>query len=81
MTRAIGRNRRVDTDFEVYPGLYRVIAGSKARRKTSRQFPPDFFDAMEGYRLEQGQFDCEGEEVEDTPTSCYWSKVDSISSR
>ncbi|MDE0000506.1 MAG: hypothetical protein OXQ89_22410 [Rhodospirillaceae bacterium] len=38
MTRAIDRKRRVDTAFEVFPGLYRAIAGPKAHRKTYRQF-------------------------------------------
>ena len=36
---------------------------------------------VEGYRPEQGQFDREGEEVEDITISRYWLNVDSISSR
>lgn len=40
------RKRRVNTAFEVCPGLYRAIAGPKAHRKTYRQFPPGFFDPI-----------------------------------
>ena len=43
---AIGRTRRVDTAFEVCPGLYWAIGGPKAHRKAYRHFPSGFFDLI-----------------------------------
>ena len=46
MTRAIDRNRRVDTAFEIYLGLYQAITGPREHQKIYRQFSPGFFDLI-----------------------------------
>ena len=46
MTRAIDRNRRVDTAFEIYLGLYQAITGPEDRQKLYREFSPGFFDLI-----------------------------------
>ena len=46
MTRAIDRNRRVDTAFEIYLGLYQAITGPEERQKLYREFSPGFFDLI-----------------------------------
>jgi type I restriction enzyme, R subunit len=46
LTTAIGRQRRIDTAFEIYLGLYQAITGPEERQKLFREFSPDFFDLI-----------------------------------
>jgi hypothetical protein len=41
---ALDKQRRIDTAFEVYLGLYQAITGPEDRQKLFREFSPDFFD-------------------------------------
>jgi len=43
---AIGLNRRVDTAYEIYLGLYQAITGPEDRQKLFREFTPGFFDLI-----------------------------------
>ena len=40
------RNRRIDTSYEVYLGLYQAITGPEERQKVFREFSRDFFDLV-----------------------------------
>ena len=46
ITRAIDRNRRVDTAYEIYLGLYQAITGPEEHQKIYREFSPGFFDLI-----------------------------------
>ncbi len=43
---ALDRNRRIDTAFEIYLGLYQAITGPEDRQKLFREFSPGFFDLI-----------------------------------
>ena len=43
---ALDKRRRIDTAFEVYPGLYQAITGPEERQKLFREFSPGFFDLI-----------------------------------
>lgn len=43
---AIDRQRRVDTAYEIYLGLYQSLTGPEERQKLFREFSPDFFDLI-----------------------------------
>ena len=43
---AIGRNRRIDTSFEVYLALYQAITGPEERQKLYKELSRDFFDLI-----------------------------------
>ena len=45
-TLALDRNRRIDTSYEVYLGLYQAITGPEERQKLFREFSPGFFDLV-----------------------------------
>ena len=40
------RNRRIDTSYEVYLGLYQALTGPEERHKVFREFSRDFFDLV-----------------------------------
>jgi type I restriction enzyme, R subunit len=46
LTLAMDRQRRVDTAFEIYLGLYQAITGPEERQKIFREFSADFFDLI-----------------------------------
>jgi type I restriction enzyme, R subunit len=46
VTLALDRQRRIDTAYEVYLGLYQAITGPEDRQKLFREFSPDFFDLI-----------------------------------
>lgn len=46
LTLALDRQRRIDTAYEVYLGLYQAITGPEDRQKLYRGFSPDFFDLI-----------------------------------
>ncbi len=46
LTLAMDRQRRVDTAYEVYLGLYQAITGPEDRQKLYREFSPGFFDLI-----------------------------------
>ena len=43
---AIDQQRRIDTAYEVYLGLYQAITGPEERQKLFREFSPGFFDLI-----------------------------------
>lgn len=43
---AVDRQRRIDTSYEVYLGLYQAITGSEERQKLFKEFSPGFFDLI-----------------------------------
>jgi type I restriction enzyme R subunit len=43
---AIDRQRRIDTAYEIYLGLYQAITGPEERQKIFREFSPGFFDPI-----------------------------------
>ena len=43
---ARARNRRIDTSYEVYLGLYQAITGPAESQKVFRELSPDFFDLV-----------------------------------
>jgi type I restriction enzyme R subunit len=43
---AVDRQRRIDTSYEVYLGLYQAITGPEEHQKLYREFSPDFFDLI-----------------------------------
>ena len=43
---AVDRQRRIDTAYEVYLGLYQAITGPEERQKLFREFSRDFFDLI-----------------------------------
>lgn len=46
LTTAIDPQRRVDTAYEVYLGLYQALTGPEERKKLYKQFSPGFFDLI-----------------------------------
>src|SRR5262249_5100924 len=46
LTTAIDRQRRIDTAYEIYLGLYQAITGPEERQKLFREFSPGFFDLI-----------------------------------
>ena len=46
LTLAVDRQRRIDTAYEVYLGLYQAITGPEERQKLFREFSRDFFDLI-----------------------------------
>src|SRR5215467_13885646 len=45
-SKAIDRQRRIDTAYEIYLGLYQAITGPEERQKIFREFSPGFFDLI-----------------------------------
>jgi type I restriction enzyme, R subunit len=43
---AIDSQRRVDTAYEIYLGLYQALTGPEERKKLYKQFSPGFFDLI-----------------------------------
>lgn len=43
---AIDNQRRVDTAYEIYLGLYQALTGPEERKKLYKQFSPGFFDLI-----------------------------------
>jgi type I restriction enzyme R subunit len=43
---AIDKQRRIDTAYEIYLGLYQAITGPEERQKLFREFSPGFFDLI-----------------------------------
>lgn len=46
ITTAIDKKRRIDTAYEIYPGLYQAITGPEERQKLFKEFSPGFFDLI-----------------------------------
>jgi type I restriction enzyme R subunit len=46
ITLALDRQRRIDTAYEIYLGLYQSITGPEERQKLFREFSPGFFDLI-----------------------------------
>jgi type I restriction enzyme R subunit len=46
LTLALDRQRRIDSAYEVYLGLYQSITGPEDRQKLYREFSPGFFDLI-----------------------------------
>src|SRR5207344_240272 len=46
LTLAIDRQRRIDTAYEIYLGLYQAITGPEERQKLFRDFSKGFFDLI-----------------------------------
>ena len=46
LTTAVDRKRRIDTEYEVYLGLYQAITGPEEHQKIFREFSPTFFDLI-----------------------------------
>jgi len=46
LTTAVDKNRRIDTSYEVYLGLYQAITGPEDRQKLFRELSPGFFDLI-----------------------------------
>lgn len=43
---AVNRQRRIDTSYEIYLGLYQALTGPEERDKLFRELSPDFFDLI-----------------------------------
>ena len=43
---AVDKNRRIDTAYEIYLGLYQALTGPEDRQKLFRELSPDFFDLI-----------------------------------
>jgi type I restriction enzyme R subunit len=43
---AVDRQRRIDTAYEIYLGLYQAITGPEEQQKLFRELSPDFFDLI-----------------------------------
>jgi len=43
---AVDRQRRIDTAYEIYLGLYQAITGPEDHQKLFKEFSPDFFDLI-----------------------------------
>ena len=43
---AVGKQRRIDTAYEIYLSLYQAITGPEEDQKIFREFSPDFFDLI-----------------------------------
>jgi len=46
LTTAIDSERRIDTSYEIYLGLYQALTGPEDRQKLFREFSDDFFDLI-----------------------------------
>jgi type I restriction enzyme R subunit len=46
LTIAVDKNRRIDTAYEIYLGLYQALTGPDDRQKLFRELSPDFFDLI-----------------------------------
>ncbi len=46
LTLALDKQRRIDTSYEIYLGLYQAITGPEDRQKLFREFSPGFFDLI-----------------------------------
>ncbi len=46
LTLALDRQRRIDTSFEIYLGLYQALTGPEERQKIFRELSSDFFDLV-----------------------------------
>ncbi len=46
LTLALDKQRRIDTAYEIYLGLYQAITGPEDRQKLFREFSPGFFDLI-----------------------------------
>jgi type I restriction enzyme R subunit len=46
LTVAVDKNRRIDTAYEIYLGLYQALTGPEDRQKLFRELSPDFFDLI-----------------------------------
>ena len=46
LTQALDNQRRIDTAFEVYLGLYQAITGPEEKQKIYKEFSPGFFDLI-----------------------------------
>ncbi len=46
LTLALDKQRRIDTAYEVYLGLYQAITGPQEHQKLFREFSPGFFDLI-----------------------------------
>ena len=46
ITIAVDKNRRIDTAYEIYLGLYQALTGPEDRQKLFRELSPDFFDLI-----------------------------------
>jgi len=46
LTIAVDKNRRIDTAYEIYLGLYQALTGPEDRQKLFRELSPDFFDLI-----------------------------------
>ena len=43
---ALNKQRRVDTSYEIYLGLYQALTGPEERQKLYKEFSPGFFDLI-----------------------------------
>ncbi len=43
---AVGKQRRIDTSYEIYLGLYQALTGPEERQKLFRELSKDFFDLI-----------------------------------
>jgi type I restriction enzyme R subunit len=43
---ALNRQRRIDTSYEIYLGLYQALTGPEERQKLYKEFSPGFFDMI-----------------------------------
>jgi type I restriction enzyme R subunit len=43
---AVDKQRRIDTSYEIYLGLYQAITGPEERQKLFKEFSPGFFDLI-----------------------------------
>jgi len=46
VTTGANKQRRIDTAYEIYLGLYQAITGPEEAQKLYREFSPDFFDLI-----------------------------------
>lgn len=46
LTIAVDKQRRIDTAYEIYMGLYQALTGPDDRQKLFRELSPDFFDLI-----------------------------------
>ena len=46
ITTALSQQRRIDTSYEIYLGLYQSLTGPEERQKLYKEFTPGFFDLI-----------------------------------
>ena len=46
LTLALNKQRRIDTSYEIYLGLYQALTGPEERQKLFKEFSPGFFDLI-----------------------------------